>query len=140
VNKKSLECLAYSGAFDSFREMHRAQYFHVPDGDSLTGLEKIIKFGNVFQAQSLNVSNTLFGDLPAMQIPSPKIPDCPPWSLTELLDHEKDVTGMFISGHPLDHYRFETSIMGSCLCPDTMNSNSRLIASPSTPDHQAGLP
>ncbi len=52
VNKKSLECLAYSGAFDGFRELHRAQYFHVPDGDSMTGLEKIIKFGNVFQAQS----------------------------------------------------------------------------------------
>ncbi len=60
----------------------------------------------------LNVSNTLFGDLPAMQIPAPKIPDCPAWSLTELLDHEKDVTGMFISGHPLDHYRFENQYYG----------------------------
>ena len=112
VNKKSLECLAYSGAFDCFKEMHRAQYFHVPDGDSMTGLEKIIKFGNVFQAQTQNVSNTLFGDLPSMQIPAPKIPDCPTWSLTELLDHEKDVTGMFISGHPLDHYRFENQYYG----------------------------
>ncbi len=112
VNKKSLECLAYSGAFDCFQDMHRAQYFHIADGDSITGLEKIIKFGNIFQAQSLNVTNTLFGDLPSMQIPSPKIADCKPWSLTELLDHEKDVTGMFISGHPLDHYRFENQYYG----------------------------
>jgi DNA polymerase-3 subunit alpha len=112
VNKKSLECLAYSGAFDCFPEMHRAQYFHTPEGDNATGLEKIIKFGNVWQAQSQNVSNTLFGDLPVMQIPPPKIPDCKPWSLTELLDHEKDVTGIFISGHPLDHFRFENTYYG----------------------------
>jgi DNA polymerase-3 subunit alpha len=112
VNKKSLECLAYSGAFDCFPAMHRAQYFHTPEGDNTTGLEKIIKFGNVWQAQSQNVSNTLFGDLPVMQIPPPRIPDCKPWTLTELLDHEKDVTGMFISGHPLDHFRFENTYYG----------------------------
>ena len=48
------------------------------DGDSVTGLEKIIKFGNVFQAQSANTTNTLFGDLPAMQKSRlPKIADCP---------------------------------------------------------------
>jgi DNA polymerase-3 subunit alpha len=108
VNKKSLESLAVSGAFDCFTQMHRAQYFHVPEGDMTTGLEKIIKFGNVWQSQSSNVSNTLFGDLPVMhEIPPPKIPDCPTWPLIELLDKEKEVTGMFLSGHPLDNYRFE---------------------------------
>ena len=112
VNKKSLECLAYAGAFDCFPELHRAQYFHVPDADNSTGLEKIIKFGNVWQAQSSNTANTLFGDLPMMEIPPPRIPECKPWSLTEFLDHEKDVTGIFISGHPLDHYRFENKFYG----------------------------
>jgi DNA polymerase III subunit alpha len=108
VNKKSLESLAVSGAFDCFPQMHRAQYFHVPEGDMTTGLEKIIKFGNIWQSQSSNVSNTLFGDLPVMhEIPPPKIPDCPTWPLIELLDKEKEVTGMFLSGHPLDNYRFE---------------------------------
>jgi DNA polymerase-3 subunit alpha len=42
----------------------------------------------------------------------PKIPNCEPWSLTELLDHEKDVTGMFMSGHPLDHFKFEITHYG----------------------------
>ncbi len=108
VNKKSLESLAVSGAFDCFPALHRAQYFHVPEGDMTTGLEKIIKFGNIWQSQTSNVSNTLFGDLPVMhEIPPPKIPDCPTWPLIELLDKEKDVTGMFLSGHPLDNYRFE---------------------------------
>src|SRR5690606_15289322 len=43
VNKKSLESLVYSGAFDCFPDLHRAQYFYTPDGDNTTGLEKIIR-------------------------------------------------------------------------------------------------
>ena len=35
-----------------------------------------------------------------------------PWPLIEQLDHEKEVTGMFLSGHPLDHYRFEMKHYG----------------------------
>jgi DNA polymerase III subunit alpha len=113
VNKKTLESLAYAGGFDCFAEMHRAQYFYMPQGDVSSGLEKIIRFGNVFQAQSLGNANTLFGDLPAvMDVPIPKIPVCEPWSLTQLLDHEKEVTGMFMSGHPLDNFRFEINHYG----------------------------
>jgi DNA polymerase-3 subunit alpha len=107
VNKKTLESLAYAGGFDCFKEMHRAQYFHMPQGDTSTGLEKIIKFGNVYQTNSTQSSNSLFGDLVMPDIVTPRIPNCEPWTLTELLDHEKDVTGMFMSGHPLDHFKFE---------------------------------
>jgi DNA polymerase III subunit alpha len=113
VNKKTLESLAYAGAFDCFTELHRAQYFFIPQGDVSTGLEKIIRYGNVFHAQSLGNANTLFGDLPAvMDVPMPKIPVCEPWSLTELLDFEKEVTGMFMSGHPLDNFKFEMNHYG----------------------------
>jgi DNA polymerase-3 subunit alpha len=113
VNKKTLENLAYAGALDCFKEMHRAQYFHIPAGETATGLEKIIRYGNIFQAQSTHATNTLFGDLPAvMDIQPPKIPNCEPWNLTELLDYEKEVTGMFMSGHPLDHFRFEIKHYG----------------------------
>ena len=53
-------------------------------------------------------TNTLFGDLPsAMHVPLPKLSTCEVWTLTETLEHEKDVTGMFMSGHPLDHFNFE---------------------------------
>jgi DNA polymerase-3 subunit alpha len=45
VNKKSIECLAYAGAFDCFPQFHRAQYFHIPDGDRSSGIEKIIGYG-----------------------------------------------------------------------------------------------
>ena len=109
VNKKTLESLAYAGAFDCFPELHRAQYFFTPPGDTSTGLEKIIKFGNVFQTNSNQNNNSLFGDLVMPDIATPKIPSCDPWPLTELLDHEKDVIGIFMSGHPLDNFRFEIS-------------------------------
>jgi DNA polymerase-3 subunit alpha len=108
VNKKSLESLAYSGTFDCFTQFHRAQYFFVPDGDRTTGIEKIIGYGQVQSSLSTGTTNTLFGDLPqVMDVPPPKIPTCEPWSLTDKLHHEKEITGMYLSGHPLDHYRFE---------------------------------
>jgi DNA polymerase-3 subunit alpha len=113
VNKKSLESLAMSGTFDCFPELHRAQYFFHPEGDASSGLEKIIRFGSIWQNQVGANQNTLFGDLAIVQeIPPPRIPDCPVWSLTEILDKEKEVTGMFLSGHPLDHYRFELKYYG----------------------------
>ena len=113
VSKKTLESLVYAGAFDCFTELHRAQYFHVADEEHINGLERIIRFGNQYQNYSANTSNTLFGDLPmVMAIHPPKIPDCPPWPLIVQLDHEKEVTGMFISGHPLDNYKFEMKHYG----------------------------
>lgn len=113
VNKKTLESLAYAGGFDCFTEYHRAQYFVVPENEMINGLEKVIKYGQVIASQNANTANTLFGDLPVtMEIPPPKLADCPHWPLTVQLDHEKEVTGMFLSGHPLDHYRFEMKHYG----------------------------
>ena len=106
VSKKSLESLAYSGAFDCFKNIHRAQYFYQAPGD-VVGLEKIIKFGNVCQTQSATSTNTLFGDLEMPEIVPPKLSNCEPWSLITQLDYEKEVTGMYMSGHPLDNYKFE---------------------------------
>ena len=108
VNKKSLESLAYSGSFDCFAEYHRAQYFNIGDGERTNGLEKLISYAQAMQTMNTGSTNTLFGDLPsAMQVPIPKLSVCEEWTLTEKLDHEKDITGMFMSGHPLDHFSFE---------------------------------
>lgn len=108
VNKKTLESLAYAGGFDLFTDFHRAQYFNIPEGETASGLERIIKYGQIISTQNASTSNTLFGDLPiSMEIPPPRLPVCEPWSLTTQLDNEKEVTGMFLSGHPLDNYRFE---------------------------------
>ncbi len=113
VNKKTLESLICAGAFDFYTALHRAQYLCIAEGEMQTGLEKMIKFGNIVQSQSINSTNTLFGDLPAvLDIKPPQIPNCPPWPLTQQLDKEKEVTGIFLSGHPLDHYKFEMQHYG----------------------------
>ena len=107
VNKKSLESLAYAGAFDCFNNFHRAQFFFTIPGENINSLEKIIKFGNQYQAQLHNNTNTLFGDLQMGEVTPPVIPDCEPWPLIQMLDHERDVIGMYLSGHPLDNYKFQ---------------------------------
>ncbi len=107
VNKKTLESLVYAGAFDCFPDLHRGQYFFVAPGEQVNQLEKIIKFGNQYQLNESGNSNTLFGAFDMPSVTPPKIPNCEPWTLTEKLEYEKQVTGMFMSGHPLDHFKFE---------------------------------
>jgi DNA polymerase-3 subunit alpha len=107
VNKKSLESLAYAGAFDCFSDFHRAQYFFTIPGEHINSLEKIIKFGNQYQAQLHNNVNTLFGDLQMAEVTPPTMPECEEWSLVTLLDYEKGIIGMYLSGHPLDNYKFQ---------------------------------
>lgn len=112
VNKKSLESLAYAGAFDCFKNIHRAQYFYAPPGDTINGLEKIIRFGNQYQAQLNSSTNTLFGDLQMGEVSAPPMPECEPWPLVKQLDYEKEITGMFLSGHPLDNFSFQLKYYG----------------------------
>ena len=109
VNKKTLESLAYSGAFDCFTDLHRAQYFHVAENNT-SGIEKIISYAQAKLNESASTSNTLFGDLSqVMSLATPKIPDCEPWALIDKLNYERDVVGIFLSGHPLEHFQFELS-------------------------------
>ena len=107
VNKKTLESLAYSGAFDCFTALHRAQYFHVAENNT-SGIEKIINYAQAKLNERASISNTLFGDLSqVMSLATPKIPDCEPWTLIDKLNYEREVVGIFLSGHPLEHFRFE---------------------------------
>ncbi len=107
VNKKSLESLVLGGAFDCYPEIHRAQYFHAPPTDPVTGLERIIRFGSQFQAAASNTVNSLFGDAEMPEIKPPDMPKCEPWTLHDLLEKEKETIGIYLSGHPLDGFKFE---------------------------------
>jgi len=42
-----------------------------------------------------------------VEIQDPDIPECEPWSQLEMVMKEKEITGMYLSGHPLDDYRVE---------------------------------
>ncbi|WP_396163527.1 DNA polymerase III subunit alpha, partial [Flavobacterium sp.] len=106
ANKKAFESLALAGGFDGFTETHRAQYFH-HDGDGITFLEKAIRYGSKFQENENSSQVSLFGDASEVQIAEPQVPPCDEWSTMEKLAKEKEVVGIYISGHPLDDYKFE---------------------------------
>ncbi len=108
ANKKSFENLAVSGGFDSFGTAHRAQYYH-DEGDGITFLEKVIKYGAKFQESENSSQVSLFGEASAVQIPEPTVPPCEEWGTMEKLRREKEVVGIYISGHPLDDFKAEIS-------------------------------
>lgn len=106
ANKKAFENLALAGGFDSFSGTTRAQYFH-EEGDGVTFLEKAMRYGAKYQENENSAQVSLFGEASDVQIAEPVVPPCEDWSTMEKLAKEKEVVGIYISGHPLDDYRFE---------------------------------
>lgn len=106
VNKKTLDSLAMSGGFNCFPDIHPAQYFE-PSGNYETYIEHLLKYGGTYQSQKENLQASLFGSMDMMNIVSPEPPVCPPWPLIVKLEFEKEVTGIYMSGHPLDDYKLE---------------------------------
>ncbi len=106
ANKKALENLALAGGFDSFTGVTRAQYFH-DDGDGITFYEKAIRYGAKFQENENSSQVSLFGEMSDVQIAEPVVPPCEDWSTMEKLAKEKEVVGIYISGHPLDDFKYE---------------------------------
>ncbi len=106
VNKRALESLASAGAFDSFGA-HRAQYFYKENEKDTEFIEKIIKHAGIFQNRKNSLQKSLFGDIEEIKIENVKFPECDEWSKLEKLKKEKQVTGFYISGHPLDNFKIE---------------------------------
>jgi len=106
ANKKAFESLALAGGFDCFEGTHRAQYFHI-EGEGITFLEKAVRYGSKFQENENSSQVSLFGDASEVQIAEPIVPPCEEWSTMEKLAKEKEVVGIYISGHPLDDFKFE---------------------------------
>jgi DNA polymerase-3 subunit alpha len=106
ANKKAFENLALAGGFDCFKGTHRAQYFH-DEGDGVTFLEKAIRYGSKHQENENSAQVSLFGDASEVQIAEPVIPACETWGDLEKLEREKEVVGIYISGHPLDDFKTE---------------------------------
>ncbi len=105
VNKRSLEALATSGAFDSFEGVHRAVFFHREENDSQTFLERAIKLANQAQDAKNSPQFDLFGSEVAVETVELTIPECEPWSKMRELQMELESIGFYISAHPLDMYK-----------------------------------
>ena len=106
ANKKAFDNLAASGAFDCFNNAHRAQYFN-DDGDGITFLEKTIRHAAKYQENLNSAQVSLFENSNEMEFTEPIIPQCSQWDPLEKLAREKEVVGIYISGHPLDDFRVE---------------------------------
>jgi DNA polymerase-3 subunit alpha len=98
LNKKVLESLVMSGAFDALKGS-RAQ--------NLMAVEKAIKYGQQRQNGENHDQFSLFHSRNAGESDMVKVPDLPvtaEWTAQEALKREKDVLGLYISGHPLLKY------------------------------------
>ncbi len=113
VNKKCLESLALGGGLDVFEGITRATYL-APSEKYNSLIEHALKYGNVYQAQESSLQNSLFGGSESEVMPIPEIRVIEEWNKVEKLQREKEVAGIYISGHPLDDYRLEMETFINC--------------------------
>ncbi|MEO8474348.1 MAG: DNA polymerase III subunit alpha [Chryseolinea sp.] len=117
VNKKTYECLALSGAFDCFTGIHRRQYVYAKDGE-VSLLEKAIKYSARAQQEAQSAQASLFGGTSGTAMPQPKVDYVEPFTEIEKLNLEKEVVGIYISGHPLDNFKFELDSFCKTACSE----------------------
>ncbi len=110
MNKRVIEGLASAGAFDNLPGVHRAMFF-VADGDGTNLAERMSKFGSSVQTGSDNSQASLFGDTEELQVQEPSLPKVEPWGKLDELRKEKEVVGVYISGHPLDTWKLELNFL-----------------------------
>lgn len=109
VNKKVFESLAKAGAFDCFEGCHRAQFFYTEDNGVSIFIDKIIRHTQNVLARENTSQMNLFEETAEIDLPDPELPECEKWGSMEMLQQEKDVTGMYVSGHPLDNFKIHIS-------------------------------
>jgi len=106
INKRVMENLVYAGAFDGFG-LPRATFF-TEDEKEVPFLERLLKYGSAWQEDKTMSANSLFGDLSdSVSIPEPTVPRATEWGLILKLQKEREVIGLYLSGHPLDDFRYE---------------------------------
>ena len=102
VNRKALESLALSGALDCFG-FRREQYF-AENNKGEAFLDTLLRYGQAYQRAKTEAQNSLFGDFDNVDIAKPSAPQAAEWGTMERLNKERDLVGIYISGHPLDDY------------------------------------
>lgn len=106
VNKKTIENLVLAGCFDNFDQYKRSQFFS-KNGEDISFIENLIRYGNVFQEGKNTTQQSLFGDSFNIEIKKPEPDIFDDWSILAKLNKEKEVVGMYISAHPLDAYKVD---------------------------------
>ena len=105
-NRKAIENLALSGAFDCFDGITRESFFDVNNKDEQFS-DVLVKYGQRIQNDKKSQVASLFGDLTMSLTSKPAIPTVEPWPNMERLRKEHDLVGMYLSAHPLDPFYIE---------------------------------
>ncbi|MCR4837872.1 MAG: DNA polymerase III subunit alpha [Eubacterium sp.] len=98
ANKRTVESFIYAGAFDSFGQNRRQMILMYPEILDQAAAEK---------KQSMSGQLSLMDFLGEEEVKKSKIayPNMPEFPKQEILQKEKEVLGIYVSGHPLDSYK-----------------------------------
>lgn len=95
LNKRTLESLIKCGALDSF-SVNRRQM--------LSGYESILSSIDAEKKANVSGQMSLFGGFEEEHEEEDNLPKVTEYSLRELLNMEKETTGLYLSGHPMNEY------------------------------------
>lgn len=95
LNKRTLESLIKCGALDSF-SVNRRQM--------LSGYESILSSIDAEKKANVSGQMSLFGGFEEQHDEEDNLPRVSEYSLRELLNMEKETTGLYLSGHPMNEY------------------------------------
>ncbi|MEY8317183.1 DNA polymerase III subunit alpha [Oscillospiraceae bacterium 50-58] len=100
MNRRVVESLVKSGAFDAMG-YRRAQLMQVY-GQVLDGIAAARKRNVEGQLDLFGFGG---GEEESSPLPALVLPDLPEYTPQELMSMEKETTGLYLSGHPMDQYR-----------------------------------
>lgn len=108
VNKKVLETLIRTGAFDSFypnkSQVNRQTLFKSME-TVMSWAAKEAETLSLGQGGLFDAVFSASGKGPALRASEPEMPFSPEWTYTERLEAERELLGFYVSGHPLDPYK-----------------------------------
>ncbi len=116
LNRRALESLILAGAFPLEIPGNRAQQF--------AAVETAMSWAQGLQTDRELGQVSLFeGGGIAVESHEPVLPNVDPWPYHEMLEKEKEVLGLYLSGHPLEPYRAELEgLVTAPLDPDRLRS------------------
>ncbi len=103
VKKSGLECLALSGAFDTFSDQIRREQFFGTSQRNEPFIDVLTRYSNQYRQAQEEAKFSLFG-MDAIEVNTPAIPQTESWTTLDRLNKERDKVGIYLSGHPLDDY------------------------------------
>ena len=116
-NRKNIENLVISGAFDGLPDIKRELFFEPTGKGTEVFLDVLVRYGNSYQQDKFRYQNSLFGamDIAIVHPPLPK--STFEWGNLERLNKERELVGIYLSAHPLDEY----SVVLDYVCNTKLN-------------------